>query len=200
MDTAMIQIIGEYGAIAIFIVILLEYACFPISSELVLPLSGVLSAQIHFPFIPMLMLSVLAGVLGSLICYSLGRFGGEKAISKILRKFPKMTGKFQRTCALQEKYGKWAVMMGRVIPIFRTYISFVSGLTLQNIFEFIGFSAIGILFWNSCLLGCGYFFGENFDIFLPVLKQYLLLFVLLIVLLILLVYFIKQMIRKKNNR
>lgn len=194
------QIVSEYGVLAIFMIILLEYACFPISSELVLPLSGMLTAQIGFPLFGMILLSVLAGVFGSLICYALGRWGGERVISRILRRFPKMADKFQRACHLQERYGKWAVMLGRIIPIFRTYISFASGLTGQNAVEFIGFSAFGIFLWNTVLLGCGYFLGENFSLVLPFIQKYFVFFALLIILFIAAVYFMKKKLAGKKSR
>ena len=59
------NMIENYGLIAIFIVIALEYACFPVPSELVLPLSGAVAAQGKFNFWAVYLLSIAAGLVGS---------------------------------------------------------------------------------------------------------------------------------------
>ena len=67
------NVIENYGLIAIFLVIALEYACFPVPSELVLPLSGAVAAQGKFNFLAVYLLSILAGLIGSYICYAIVR-------------------------------------------------------------------------------------------------------------------------------
>lgn len=73
-----------------------------------------------------------------------------------------------------------SIMLGRVVPLFRTYISFASGITRQNYLEFLLFSSIGILSWNTLLISCGYLLGENFEVILPYIKQYSMMILLLI--------------------
>jgi len=78
MNTAVIfEIISRYGLIAVFIIIALEYACFPLPSEIVLPFAGAYAASQGIPFLVILLISALAGLLGSLICYLVGRIGGN---------------------------------------------------------------------------------------------------------------------------
>lgn len=183
----------NYGLIAIFMIILLEYACFPISSEFVLPVSGLLAAQLGYHLLFVTLLSVLAGWMGSSVCYFLGRIGGERLIEKLLKRFPKARRQFDRTCSWQRKYGKWSVMLGRAVPIFRTYISWISGLVGQSYLEFTAFSAIGIFVWNLILLGCGYLLQENFQAFIPYVQKYLL---MIVICLIALIIFIKWAFKK----
>ena len=63
-------------------------------------------------------------------------------------------------------------MIARVIPIFRTYISFAAGITKQNYLVFVVYSGIGILSWNTILISCGYLLGENFDVLGPYFSAY----------------------------
>ena len=69
MDSAMITFLSQYGLLAIFIIITLEYACFPISSEVVLPVSGLIAAQLHHKITVVILISVVAGIIGSSVCY-----------------------------------------------------------------------------------------------------------------------------------
>lgn len=150
------------GLVFIFIIILLEYACFPIPSEIILPLSGVLSLQLKIPFLSVYLLSVLAGIIGCAICYLVGYFGGYPLIRTLFGRSDNMMGRLTRTCNWYEKHGCYTVMIGRVIPIFRTWISFVAGLCRQSPLSFFLYSTVGISIWNALLLGAGYFFTENY--------------------------------------
>ncbi|MFR2551655.1 MAG: DedA family protein [Clostridioides difficile] len=59
----------QYGLISVFVLIMIEYACFPLPSEVVLPLCGAIAARNHFGFLTILILSIIAGILGSIFCY-----------------------------------------------------------------------------------------------------------------------------------
>lgn len=160
------DIISQYGLIAIFIIILLEYACFPIASEIVLPFAGALAVQGNISFVLVLLTSVVAGILGSLICYCIGRFGGEPLIEKITRKFPKTRKGLQASYHNFNKYASFAVGITRLIPLCRTYISFIAGACKQTITSFVVSSTIGIVVWNVVLVGLGYALGHNWEIVL----------------------------------
>src|SRR5690606_35903595 len=83
------NLIYEYGLIAMFIIIMLEYACFPVSSEIVLPFSGAVASINQTSFLVILPLSVIAGLIGTGICFTIGWFGGGAILTAIKNKFPK---------------------------------------------------------------------------------------------------------------
>lgn len=172
MEEQLLMFLGEYGVLSVFVVILLEYACFPVSSEIVLPISGMIAAKIKTPLVLMILLSVLAGLIGSTICYLIGRFS-FKVLENILKKFPKMALSLEKTCNWQRRHQKVSVMFARVIPIFRTYISFVSGMVKQNYLQFLLFSSIGIFVWNSFLIGAGFVLGESSDSVIILIERFL---------------------------
>ncbi|MBR3294742.1 MAG: DedA family protein [Clostridia bacterium] len=159
-----IKAIDNYGLIAITLVITLEYACFPVPSEIVLPLSGAVAAQGSFSFLAVYLLSILAGLAGSYICYCIGRFGGVPLLKKLENRFPKFHAGIQFAKEKFEKYSTLSVGFGRVIPLCRTYISFVAGLAEQNILIFTAASAAGIGIWNAILVGLGYLLSSNWQI------------------------------------
>lgn len=152
-----IDALHQYGLLGIFIVLALEYACFPMPSEVLLPVAGFAVATAGFPLALGVAVSVLAGLVGSAFCYALGAWGGRPLLDKLLRRMPKARAGLARTEAWQARSGGLSVMVARVIPLFRTWISFVSGFTRQPFFSFMLYSSIGIILWNTLLMGSGYY-------------------------------------------
>ena len=80
----------NYGIWAMFVLIMLEYACFPVSSEIILPLAGVMAAGqgLFFPYL--VLFATGAGLIGTLIPYGIGRFGGSPLLERIMKRFSSM--------------------------------------------------------------------------------------------------------------
>lgn len=180
MDEGLMNFLALYGLPAIFVAILLEYACFPISSEIILPLSGAIAAQMKIPLFLVIIVSIVAGLIGCSICYLIGRCG-DKFLSKVLGRFPRVARQFEKTCCWQKKNGKYAVLLGRMIPLFRTYISFASGIVKQNYIVFISFTAVGISIWNTLLIGIGYFISDGAENLIVLIQRIMIVFALVIV-------------------
>ncbi len=162
-DQSVIEIIQKYGLVAIFLAVFLEYACFPVPSEIVLPLSGAVAAQGGFTFLSVYLICIAAGLGGSLLDYSLARWGGVRMMEKLERRFPKLAGGLEVTRQKFEKYAAFSVGICRVIPLCRTYISFIAGLAKQDLGTFLGASTIGIAIWNALLVWAGYLLSENWQ-------------------------------------
>lgn len=156
------ELIYEYGLIAMFLIIMLEYACFPVSSEIVLPLSGAVASINNTHFLVILPLSVLAGMIGTGICYSIGWFGGGAIINAIIKKFPKSEKSINASYERFQKNGASAVCLGRVIPLIRTYIALIAGAAKLKPSIYFPFSFLGITIWNTLLIGLGYSLRENY--------------------------------------
>lgn len=158
------NLINEYGLIAMFIIILLEYACFPVSSEIVLPFSGAVASINHTSFFVILPLSILAGLIGTGICYVIGWFGGGAIINFITRKLPKSKKGIDAANENFKLHGAAAVCIGRVIPLVRTYIALIAGASKLNPVTYFAASALGITVWNTLLIGLGYTLRENYKV------------------------------------
>lgn len=158
-----ISFVVNNGLFAIFIIVLLEYACFPVSSEIVLPFAGAFSRNNNIPYILLLFVSIPAGLIGTTFCYLCGYFGGYRLINVITRKFPSTKQSFDYSFRFFDNHGKFAVCAGRIIPLCRTYIAFVAGATKQRFSDFLTFSFIGITLWNSVLTGLGYILGSRWE-------------------------------------
>lgn len=154
-----------YGMPAIFLLILLEYACFPVSSEIVLPLAGLFAAGQGLSFPMLVLLSTMAGIGGSMITYLIGRKGGSPLLERIMKRFPSMEKPIISSYRTFGDHGKSAVFLSRLIPLCRTYIGFVAGAMKQKCSGYIIYSAFGILLWNTILTGLGYYFYQYKEVF-----------------------------------
>ena len=158
------SIFDKYGLFATLFIIFLEYACFPLSSEIVLPALGALARARNLSFFVLLPLSVLAGLLGTGVCYMIGRIGGSVLLDSLGRRFPKMQKGILASRNKFDCYGAAAVCFLRVIPLCRTYIAFIAGAAKQPAPVYFSFSLLGITVWNSLLLLLGYFLQDNLDV------------------------------------
>lgn len=157
------DLIYKYGTLAMFIIIMLEYACFPVSSEIVLPFSGAVASINDTNFIYILVLSIIAGLIGTGITYTVGWFGGKALLNKIIKHFPKSEKGIDSAFKRFNAHGAAAVCIGRVIPLIRTYIALVAGSTKLSPVTYFSYSALGITVWNTLLIGLGYTLRENYN-------------------------------------
>ena len=173
MDETMIQdYLLNYGLPAMFLLILLEYACFPVSSEIVLPLAGLVAAGQGLSFPLLIQFSTLAGIGGSLITYAIGRKGGSSLLEKIMHRFPSMEKPILSSYRTFGDHGKSAVFLSRLIPLCRTYIGFVAGAMKQSCSGYILYSAFGIFLWNTVLTSLGYYFYQYKETFFGYFDRY----------------------------
>ena len=92
--------IREYGLISMFLLVALEYANFPLPSEVVLPLIGMVGASYDMDFVTILITTTIAGIVGSLLNYWLGAKFGDGLLDYIRKKFPKLKNLFQHLIIL----------------------------------------------------------------------------------------------------
>ena len=166
------SLVDQYGMIAIFVLILAEYACFPVSSEIVLPLAGLLGARAGLPFVSLVILSTAAGLAGSCITYGIGRFGGSPLLERLMKRFPSLSKPILGSYRTFGDHGKSAVFISRLIPLCRTYIGFVAGAMKQSLLGYLLSSSLGILLWNTVLTSLGYYFYQYRDIFFDGFNRY----------------------------
>ncbi len=152
------NLIAEYGLTAMFLLIFLEYACFPVSSEIVLPLAGAVGAGHGLSFPWLVLLSGACGLAGTTLTYLIGRAGGSPLLEKIMKRFPSMERPILASYRTFGNHGNGAVFLSRILPLCRTYIGFVAGAMKQPLASYLLFSSLGIVIWNALLTGLGYYF------------------------------------------
>ena len=150
--------IATYGYLAVFILMLAESACIPVPSELIMTLGGALAAGAVAGHQLSLALVIVAGVAGnvagSYLAWAVGRYGGkiwlrEHDIAVANRWF--------------DRYGPRAVLIGRLLPVVRTFISLPAGIAGMPPLRFGIYTTIGCIPWTAALAGAGYAVGANWQ-------------------------------------
>ena len=113
--------------------------------------------------------------LGNVVGYEIGRAVGTPLYEREGRFLKKKY--FDDTHAFFEKHGAKALVLGRFVPIVRTFITVVAGVSRMDRRHFFVWSGVGALLWATGVTLVGYFLGQSF----PVLKEHLEAAVLLIV-------------------
>ena len=188
------EFILSYGLFSIFLVMVLEYSNIPLPGSIVLPMIGVTTAKYHMNLAIVLLISILGALVGTLISYYLGYRFGQKLVLSIQRKYPQTKIAIKRSYDWLNKYGKLAVMLTRLVPIVRTFISLIAGVTKINLSSFVIYSGIGISIWNTALILLGYFVGDNVHIIISILTDYsILLLIIVFIATILFIIFRKKL-------
>jgi membrane-associated protein len=116
-----------------------------------------------------------AAFLGNVTGYEIGRAIGAPLYEREGRFLKKKY--FDDTHAFFEKHGAKALILGRFVPIVRTFITVVAGVSRMDRRHFFVWSGVGALLWATGITLLGYFLGNAF----PALKEHLELAILAIV-------------------
>lgn len=156
----------RYGEIAVFVIVLLEYLNLPgFPAGVIMPLAGAFAAKGRIDFLPILAVTVAAGLTGSLILYWLGYKGEEKFLEKYLEKFPKSRDLIEKQLHWIRKNGCTVIFVGKLIPMARTLISIPAGVAKMRVADYVISSVLGICVWNLVFVGAGYLLGETVLVF-----------------------------------
>lgn len=164
MTASLTSLVATYGLIAIFVTMAGESAGLPISSEIVVPLGGALASQGKLNFVLVVAVSSVANLAGSLIAFYLTRRFGERVVlSRAGRWLGLSRGHLRLAHRFFGKFGLWAVFVGRLLPIVRTYISFPAGLSKIGYLRFTLATMAGAIPWNFALAYAGYRLGQHYE-------------------------------------
>ena len=162
------NLIYNLGYLGIFAAALIE-TLFPIiPSELIFPLAGyVVHSQdlgigqvIMFGFV-----GSLGSTLGAIVIYFVALKLGRRIILKFGKYILITESKLEKSELWFQKYGKVAVLLGRLAPGVRELISIPAGLSRMNFIEFTLFTFIGSFVWSLSLTMVGYYLGSAWDKF-----------------------------------
>ena len=171
MTQWLIGLVSTWGLLAIFVTMTGESAGLAISSEIVVPLGGALAAQGKLGFggsfvelVLVIAVSSTANLTGSLIAFYLTRRFGERVVlSRAGRWMGLSKGHLRLANRFFDRWGLWAVFLGRLLPIVRTYISFPAGLSRIGYVRFTIVTLLGAIPWNAGLAYAGFLLGQHYE-------------------------------------
>jgi len=156
--------ISSWGYGGVFLLMLLESSSLPFPSEIILPFAGYLISLGQLNFLVTLSVSILAGVTGSLIDYYIGMKGMDLIVRrKALNRLFLNKARVQTAERWFNKYGAATVFLSRMIPGFRTLVSFPAGAVKMPLLRFIAYTLAGCLVWNGVLIYIGVYVGANWQ-------------------------------------
>ncbi|MGD0449463.1 MAG: DedA family protein [Candidatus Bathyarchaeia archaeon] len=156
--------VQSWGYAGIFVLMLLESSSLPIPSEVVLPFAGYLASSGLLNFWIAVTIATVAGIVGSLVDYYIGLKGVQSlAKHKILGRVLLSQTQLEIAASWFSRHGASMVFLSRLLPGFRTIVSFPAGAVRMKLLKFIAFTAAGCIFWNVILIYVGWYLGNNWD-------------------------------------
>ncbi|HUE66976.1 MAG TPA: DedA family protein [Candidatus Acidoferrum sp.] len=163
MTAAVSNFIAAYGLLAVFVLMVAESCGLPFPSEVIMPTSGLLAATGHMNLVAAIIAGTAANLVGSLIAYGLAARFGEPLLLGPGRYVGIRRHHLEIADGWFKRWGLAAVLIGRVLPVVRTYISFPAGLARVDLARFSILTFVGALPWCAALALVGYELGKNYD-------------------------------------
>ena len=180
LTSSLTKAVGDYGVYAVFGLMALD-AVFPAASEVVMVYGGALAGgafagqhvtlfgtQVHHGFAAYLAIAIAGTVgylLGSLVGWAIGDYGGRPLLERHGRWFHLDERKLERAETWFERWGEWAVLIGRVTPVVRSFISIPAGVFRAPLPRYTGLTAVGSAVWCFAIAGAGWALGSSWERF-----------------------------------
>lgn len=155
----------SFGAKYTLVLLLMtvQSACVPIPSEVIMPFGGAQLAHSQLGLILLATLASLASNLGSIPAYWVGAKGGRPMVERFGKYVLLGTKDLDRAEHFFQKYGSIAVLVGRMLPIIRTFIALPAGIAKMNQFRFHLYTFIGSWPWCYALAWVGMKLGDKWQ-------------------------------------
>ncbi len=157
------RLIGDHGFPAVLGLMTLESACIPVPSEVIQLFAGYLVSAHRMSLFAAVSAGVLGNVIGSWISWSVGYWGGSRFIARYGRYVHVTPERMARAQRWFDDRGEIAVLIGRCVPIVRTFISLPAGVARMPFWRFTLFTVIGCVPWVLGLTLIGVQVGPSWD-------------------------------------
>ncbi|AZM61118.1 MULTISPECIES: DedA family protein [unclassified Streptomyces] len=158
------DLVDTMGAPGAGLAVALENLFPPLPSEIILPLTGFAAGQGVIGLLPALLWTTVGSTAGATVLYWAGALFGRARMHAIWARLPLVKASdLERTEQWFARHGTKAVLLGRMVPIFRSLISVPAGLERMPLPVFVTLTALGSLLWNAALVLSGYWLGERWE-------------------------------------
>ena len=180
LTASLTSLIGDHGLYAVFFLMLVD-AVLPAASEVVMLYAGAVAAGAFagqhvvffgsridsqfWGFVAMSLAGVAGNTAGSVLGWWIGYFGGRPLIERRGRWLHLGPENLDRAERWFERWGDWAVFIGRVTPVVRSFVSIPAGLARMQLPRFTVLSALGCMPWCFGIAGAGWALGSRYERF-----------------------------------
>jgi len=165
LDQTVAQLASQYGPwlyALLFLIIFAEtgLVVFPfLPGDSILFISGTVVATAGLNVHVLVALLVVAAILGDSVNYAVGHYIGPKVFDRPDSQWIRQEH-LRRTQAFYEKYGGLTIIIGRFVPIIRTFAPFLAGVAGMTYRKFLSYNVVGAVAWIASLVYAGYLFGN----------------------------------------
>ena len=172
--------VGDHGVYAVFLLMAID-AVFPAASELVMVYAGALasgafaSQQVVLfgheiqsglgAYVTMSLSGTLGYLVGAIVGWAIGLYGGRPLVDKRGRLLHLGPERFDRAERWFDRHDRWAVLLGRVTPVVRSFVSIPAGIFEMPLAPYTLFTLIGSALWAFAFAAIGYAVGSNYERF-----------------------------------
>jgi membrane protein DedA with SNARE-associated domain len=177
---ALTEIIGDHGIYAVFVLMLVD-AVLPAASELVMVYAGAVAAGAFagqnvvvfgeriesepWAYVAMAMSGAVGYIIGSVLGWGIGYYGGRPFLERRGRWLHVTAHTLNRAEAWFDRFGDWAVAIGRVTPVVRSFIAIPAGLFRMPVGRYTVLTIPGSVAWAFAFAGAGWAFGSRWEDF-----------------------------------
>ncbi|HMF56837.1 MAG TPA: DedA family protein [Pyrinomonadaceae bacterium] len=163
LSVFIIFVISALGYWGIILLMAIESACIPLPSEVIMPFSGYLVSTGRFNLWWVSVAGAFGCVVGSLVAYWVGMYGGRPIIEKYGRFILLSRHDLDLADRWFSRYGEAIVFFSRLLPAVRTFIAFPAGVARMNLKRFVIYTFAGSLPWCLALAYVGQKLGEQWN-------------------------------------
>lgn len=163
LATFIIAVISAGGYLGVALLMGIESACIPLPSEIIMPFAGYL---VHSGQLKLFWVATAGAIgcnLGSIPAYWLGAWGGRPAIERFGRYVLLSRHDLDRVEHFFQRFGGITVLLGRLLPVVRTFIALPAGLARMNQVRFHAYTFIGSWPWCFALAWVGMKLGDKWE-------------------------------------
>jgi membrane protein DedA with SNARE-associated domain len=160
---SIVATISWAGYLGIAALMAIESACIPLPSELIMPFSGYLVSTGRFNLLLVATAGAIGCNLGSTVAYAIGNYGGRALIERWGAYVLIDRGELARVDRFFARYGNIAVLIGRLLPVIRTFIALPAGVARMPRLKFQIYTFLGSWPWCYALAYIGFKLGERWN-------------------------------------
>jgi membrane protein DedA with SNARE-associated domain len=159
----LVALIAAGGYTSVVLLMAVQSACVPLPSEVIMPLAGYALAHSQAQLVLLATLASLASNLGSAVAYWVGAKGGRPLVERYGRYLLLSERDLDMADRFFARFGSVAVLVGRMLPIVRTFIAFPAGIAKMNQLRFHVYTFLGSWPWCYALAYIGMKLGASFN-------------------------------------
>ncbi|HST17385.1 MAG TPA: DedA family protein [Gaiellaceae bacterium] len=175
---AITQFVGDRGLYAVFVLMMID-AVFPAGSELVMVYAGALAAGAFAgqhvtifgtevqsqsaAFVAVVVAGASGYLVGAIIGWAVGKSLGRSFVEEHGRLLHLRRDNLERADAWFARYGAWAVFIGRLTPVVRSFVSIPAGVERMPFAPYTALTSLGSVIWCLVFAAIGWAVGDNYE-------------------------------------